>query len=219
VYPNLPQFRSATRDIPVASTTTLPTHLVLSTGGDMIVQLLNKEATIECTVNSHMLKHASGIFNAMLSKDRFKEGTDLSLSAAKSELYTLELHDDDASAMITILKILHHRNREVPRLICFDQLVNIAELSEKYCLYGALYPWAQRWMEQMKIQAYLSGYEDWLLIAWAFRKREVFLKLSQILILESTAIGSSEDSLLHRSLPDSVVGKSCSSLHGIAATD
>jgi hypothetical protein len=182
----------------------------------MIVQLLNKEATIECTVNSHILKHASQVFNAMLSKDRFKEGTELSLSSAKSELYKLELHDDDASAMITILNVLHHRCHGVPKLILFNQVVNIAELSEKYCLYGALYPWAQLWMEQVKFNAYLSGYEDWLLVAWAFRNGEVFRELSRIVILESAARGSSEDNLLHPSLPHSVVGKSPISLHATA---
>ena len=168
----------------------------------MVVQLQRKETTTECIVSSHILKRASPIFNAMLSKDRFQEGTELSQSNEKSELYTLKLCDDDAPAMLEILKALHYRSHQVSRVVSVLDLVAIAELSEKYDLYEALYPWTQLWMPRVSHLAYQPGFEHWLLIAWAFREREVFSQLSRMVTLELVPGGS----LLHPSLPDSVVG-------------
>ncbi|KAA8898835.1 hypothetical protein FN846DRAFT_800027 [Sphaerosporella brunnea] len=209
VYPALPKFRPST-STPLSSfqgvrrtVIDLPSRFVLITDGDMRVQLIHKEKTIECTVNSHILKRTSIVFSVMLSKDRFKEGTELSQSTEKAELYTLKLHDDDAPAMLDILKALHYWSREVPERIAVQDLVSIAELSEKYDLYEALYPWTQLWMPHVKHLAYKPGYEHWLLIAWAFREKEVFRELSRTVILEWTAAGLS----LHPSLPDSVVEK------------
>ena len=169
----------------------------------MVVQLLHEEITTECTISSHILKQASAIFNAMLSKDGFQEGTGLSLPTEKSTLYMLKLHDDDAPAMLEILKALHHRGHQVSKRISVPDLVAIAELSEKYDLYEALYPWAQLWTPRVAHLAYDPGCEHWLLIAWAFREGKVFRKLSRTVTLELAA-GSSL--LLHPSLPDSVVG-------------
>ena len=168
----------------------------------MMVQLLHEEITTECTVSSHILKQASAIFNAMLSKDGFQEGTELSQSTEESALYTLKLHDDDAPAMLEILKALHHRGHQVSKRISVPDLVVIAELSEKYDLYEALYPWTLLWMPRVAHLAYEPGCEHWLLIAWAFREESVFRELSRTVILDSDAGGP----LLHPSLPDSVVG-------------
>ena len=211
VCPPLPKFRPFTTAAPSLfrsldmrrTASELPIQVVLTTGGDMMVQLLHEEITTECTVSSHILKQASAIFNAMLSKDRFQEGTDLSQSTEKSGLYTLKLHDDDAPAMLEILKALYYRGHQVSKRISFPDLVAIAELSEKYDLYEALYPWAQLWTPRVAHLAYDPGCEHWLLIAWAFREEKVFRELSRTVILELAA-GSSL--LLHPSLPDSVVG-------------
>ena len=125
-----------------------------------------------------------------------------SQSTGKSGLYTLELHHNDAPAMLEILKALHYRSHQVSKRISFPDLVVIAQRSEKYGLYEALHPWAQLWMPQVAHLACEPGCEHWLLIAWAFREKRVFRELSRTVILE-LAPGSS---LLHPSLPGSVVG-------------
>ncbi|KAF3312751.1 hypothetical protein TWF173_006972 [Orbilia oligospora] len=51
--------------------------------------------------------------------------------------------DCDADALTTVLYILHHRAKKVPRSISFQKLVNISMICKKYDLAEALLPWPE----------------------------------------------------------------------------
>ena len=74
---------------------------------------------------------------------------------------------------------------KVPRLR-FNQLLELAVLSDKYDLAKSLEPAARVW-----VQAYreLAGFPDatdlggWLFIAWSFRLNEMFDKLAEMFMI------------------------------------
>lgn len=195
----------------------LPSSVVLSATGDMIVELLSEDeepVTTQCTVESRILQLASPVFRVMLGGN-FKEGADLSRACKQNrELYKLALEDDNAKAMLTVLSIIHHNPRDVPKAISLPELVEIAVISEKYSTYLPLFPWIEMWLPAVKDLALRSRNEDYLMVAWAFRDKVLFEQLTRILILEcKIAAGPDSDIVtksscgLHESIPSSVVGK------------
>lgn len=62
--------------------------------------------TIEVTASSHIVSLLSPVFRRMLV-GHFREAADFAKSKAASQQYTLSLPDDDAEAMILLLRIFH----------------------------------------------------------------------------------------------------------------
>lgn len=145
---------------------------------------------------------------------QFKEGAELSRASEQHymELYDLELPEDDAGAMITAMRVLHHNNHQVPHKVSEAELVELAVISEKYELYEAMYPRTLQWIPPHIEEALESesGIDGYLFVAWAFREKPLFEKLSRFLIIESTL--AQDGSLIPRhgmqllqSIPESIL--------------
>ncbi|KAF8243181.1 hypothetical protein K440DRAFT_664302 [Wilcoxina mikolae CBS 423.85] len=185
----------------------LPLSAELSPRADMIVALYQQDGnSIKYAVESNILRLASPVFRAMLGEN-FKEGAEL--VSSRNELYTLELPDDDAKAMYTLLCILHHISQQVPTKMPHSELLHIAITSEKYDCYEALFPWIQLWLPQAKT---LKDDNDALLIAWSFRYKALFEVISRVLILECPVasdgtIVTKSGGPFHETIPESVLTK------------
>ncbi|KAF8536883.1 hypothetical protein BDD12DRAFT_807417 [Trichophaea hybrida] len=185
----------------------LPLSAQLSPRADIIVALYRQEGdSLKYAVESNVLRSASPVFRAMLGEN-FKEGAEL--VSSRNELYTLELPDDDAKAMYTLLCILHHISLQVPTKMTHSELLHIAITSEKYDCYEALFPWIQMWLPQA---AALKDDNDALLIAWSFRYKALFEAISRVLILECPVasdgtIVTNSGGPFHETIPESVLSK------------
>jgi hypothetical protein len=87
-------------------------------------------------------------------------------------------------AILLVLRVMHHANSDVPHIITFRELVDIAEVCEMYEVHNVLIPWLGLWMPRLEKLALHPGFEDWFLVAWTFRVPEVFKSLSRVLIYE-----------------------------------
>jgi len=187
--------------------------------GDLILDASTGLHSRRFKVSSHVLCAASSVFRAMFGPGgKFKESRELRTAEPSTELYVLPIEDDDLDVLQFVLMILHHRNSGVPLEIDFDELVQVAVLSDKYDLAVALRftasAWRGRW--RCKVNRTMAGsdtladpgFENWLLVSWVFGETEIFKRLSEILI--RTAIINEYDMLefgddeLYLVVPDSV---------------
>lgn len=76
-----------------------------------------------------------------------------------------DLYSCNTDTLLTVLNVIHHNGYSVPKKVDFEELLDIAQLSEEYGHYRVLYLWAKLWMEKLKDLALREGYEDWIFIA------------------------------------------------------
>ncbi|KAL6235287.1 hypothetical protein BDW75DRAFT_240344 [Aspergillus navahoensis] len=83
-------------------------------------------------------------------------------------------------AFLLLMMIIHHRTRQVPRTITQQMLLEVAGLADYYKCHAAVDLWADTWIAAGQTRPLLTGediparYRNWVCIAWAFHKREVF---------------------------------------------
>ncbi|KAL4985603.1 hypothetical protein BDW68DRAFT_179554 [Aspergillus falconensis] len=83
-------------------------------------------------------------------------------------------------AFLLLMMIIHHRTRQVPRAITQQLLLEVAILADYYKFHAAVDLWADTWIAAARNRPLLPAedvparYRNWVCIAWAFHKREVF---------------------------------------------
>lgn len=121
--------------------------------------------------------------------------------------WTLTANDWDGEAFLLLMRILHHKTREVPREIELETLAKIAVLVDYYGCHEAVEPWAERWMSDLGADMAEFFYSRELLlkltISWVFSDRRRFRSLTE------TAIRTSRGPIptLGLPIPYQVVGK------------
>ncbi|KAL4914841.1 hypothetical protein BDW62DRAFT_135919 [Aspergillus aurantiobrunneus] len=93
-------------------------------------------------------------------------------------------------ASIYMLAILHNRNHLVPRSVSLTTLTDMASLVNRYGCYEAIKGVADNWIDALVDVAVPYPTEEWriiwVMIAWVFRRNDVFTRFTRDLILEST---------------------------------
>ncbi|KAE9992667.1 hypothetical protein Vi05172_g11935 [Venturia inaequalis] len=169
-----------------AKTSSLPSLTTLYAGDDHITLHVKREngpIICRCKVSKLIMCIASPVWRAMLG-GRFMEGN--------VQNREIPLIDDDPEALLTVLRIAHHRTYEVPTGLTLLQLVNIATICDKYDTVAMCRPYIGIWVtpfieivEPSHQALYLSpGYESWLWCAWVFGYQETFSKLVNKLRVE-----------------------------------
>ena len=97
-------------------------------GGDDESEGRESDEVVNMLVSSKHMMLASPVFKAMLQRSTFKEGTKLS-SAGKVEV---PLPDDNPTAFIIVLDVIHGRNKRVPRKMDLEMLARISVIVDKY---------------------------------------------------------------------------------------
>jgi hypothetical protein len=140
---------------------------------------------VHMLVSSKHMMLASPVFKAMLQHSRFKEGQKLS-ATGKVEI---PLPDDDPSAFMIILDIIHGRNRQVPREIDLDLLSSISKLVDKYQMVEVVESFSNGWIDAVidLLPARYATVEDaedvhrWLGISWVFAREDEFRRMTELM--------------------------------------
>ncbi|KAL3424402.1 hypothetical protein PVAG01_03683 [Phlyctema vagabunda] len=144
----------------------------------------NKEIMALCSAKHLIL--SSVVFRAML-QDEFKEGLELN-STGK---VTIPLPEDDAQALLLILRIIHGPASKVPDAIDLPTLALVATLTDKYQVHHWVDYFAQLWIERLRDELPTtirpldhSGEMKcmiWLTIAWVFKRKRKFKAITRVL--------------------------------------
>lgn len=103
------------------------------------------DSTLDLIVSSKVLSVASPIFKTMFF-GRFKEGVELARSKAFSQVYTVELPEDHAQAMLILCSVIHSKDEHIPVRPDTSLLQELALLADKYqCVQALKFP-AESWL-------------------------------------------------------------------------
>jgi hypothetical protein len=137
-------------------------------------------------VSSRHLMLASPVFKRALSQDGFSE----SVRNESDGLYHIEAHDWDPEAFLVVLRIVHNRNKLVPREVTLEMLAKIAVLEDYYTFGEALDMFTVLWIEKLSKATLPSVYCKelvlWIWIAWVFDIEKQFKEATFRAIMQST---------------------------------
>jgi hypothetical protein len=68
--------------------------------------------------------------------------------------------------------------------LSFNSLLNAARLCDYYNCLDLVRPWFDHWLKDSVAESKRPGQEEWLLIAWAFGKVDIFKNLASKMVLE-----------------------------------
>lgn len=129
----------------------------------------------------------------------------------------VEFPEDDPDIMLIILKIIHFKFDDLPPLISFDWLVELAVFCDKYDTVSIVRPFIPNWTSHWTQFCLEPGYEHWLSVAWTFGCQEIFSTLAASLVLstgsdndddDKNTIKASNNWVHSEGMPLDIVGKS-----------
>ncbi|TGO72883.1 hypothetical protein BELL_0410g00060 [Botrytis elliptica] len=134
----------------------------------------------EILVSSKHLSFASPVFKAMLTGD-FREAVELR-EKGRTEIL---LPDDDAFAMIMLLKVIHGRLNSVSKDPNLILLTKIAILVDKYqCHESTKFAATNHHLPRIwNLDAY--NIACWICVAWVFRLDDKFKEATEMIVRES----------------------------------
>jgi len=121
--------------------------------------------------------------------------------------------DFDPTAMAVVLYVIHGRSSGIPEIITFENLLAIATICDYYDCAAAMSPWDKAWIQPLEKLALEPGYEDWLLVAYVFGKKELFVQLTKVVArngvtMEDGKFGvkvGGEIKKMHSHLPERII--------------
>lgn len=103
-----------------------------------------------------------------------------SVAVKEGKRPTIELKEDDAGAMDTILRVLHYKSDNLPDDLGPMTIALVAIHADKYQLQGPLKPWVSVWFHERGLdEESPQDYYLMLLAAWAFRLNDPFANTSR----------------------------------------
>ncbi|PVH85238.1 hypothetical protein DL98DRAFT_583833 [Cadophora sp. DSE1049] len=146
-------------------------------------QYANPRREVEMLVSSRHMIFVSPVFKAMLQSN-MREGCELQ-STGRVEV---PLPEDNPAALEILLNIIHGRSKLVPAVLYPDKLQDISMLVDNYEISEIVQIYAQAWFRQL--DAIVPNEPgpvliSWLSMAWVFKLRNLFLRLTKIAILGS----------------------------------
>ncbi|KAI1113315.1 hypothetical protein F5Y14DRAFT_418439 [Nemania sp. NC0429] len=192
-----PQFDFRPRSVPRVLQPPLP-HLCLDPKGDLRIDV-GMYSKNSFTVCSRTLARVSPFWDRMLYGE-FQEGKKQHCQDDSAE-WTVQLPEDNPTAMSLLLSIIHGQFDAVPGyqdLLYISDLYDISVITDKYDMAHVLQPWARGWLRPTLCSAELVGeslreqyYHERLWISWALGDKANFEEISKIMLL--TACTSSKD--------------------------
>ncbi|KAI0018027.1 hypothetical protein F4780DRAFT_781731 [Xylariomycetidae sp. FL0641] len=141
--------------------------------------LIVGKAKREYLVDARSLARASDVWAKMLFGP-FAESKPKQADAK----WTVSLPEDDDSAMLILLDIIHADFASVPEQLSLDELFDVTVLTDKYKLTSRLAPWASRWFRCVQ---HKSGSDEKLLwIVWELGEETVFRRIAKTFVMSST---------------------------------
>ena len=177
--------------------------------GDMVLKLSSGDEVTLIRVHSQVLSLASPVFAAMLSP-KFAEGQTLEDDKGMVDsTTTIELPDDDPTAMSLLCKTLHFKEEAAQRTFYPPNiLMRLAAICDKYNMSRALSPWSHIWIENYPQESQDDRFKTaW--ISYGLEHHESFWKSTRDIVRNSTL---AELNIEHSFLPDNVMGESPESI-------
>ncbi|EED18699.1 hypothetical protein TSTA_124260 [Talaromyces stipitatus ATCC 10500] len=143
---------------------------------------VEEEECFRIRVSAKHLTLASPVFKSMLVGGWKESNTFLNKGSTE-----LAVHGWDPEAFLIFLRILHCRNKEVPRKVSLELFAKIAVLADYYGCRDAMEFFTSVWYDETPGD--LIWNRDlmlWLCIAWVFKRSEAFRSATQVSILNST---------------------------------
>ncbi|KAH8625721.1 hypothetical protein IG631_19600 [Alternaria alternata] len=129
---------------------------------------------------------ASPVFKRALNKDGFAE----SVRNETDGFFHIQASDWDPEAFLIVLRILHGRNKQVPRKVSLDMLAKIAILEDYYTFGESLDVFTEMWVQELiKVSiptVYCRDLVLWIWVAWLFDKDQQFKEATTVAIKQST---------------------------------
>ncbi|KAE9371891.1 hypothetical protein N431DRAFT_377959 [Stipitochalara longipes BDJ] len=98
----------------------------------------------------------------------------------------VDFSEDNSEALLILLRIAHLHFAEIPTVMNYEELLNLAVLCNQYLCIGIVKPWIRLWLQDEGTQSILEGQENWLFIAWTFGRESVFKSLARKMVKEVT---------------------------------
>ncbi|PVH96337.1 hypothetical protein DM02DRAFT_674890 [Periconia macrospinosa] len=141
------------------------------------------EEEIHYHVSAQHLSLASARFKSMLFGGNWKEGV-----PEIDGLYYISAEDWDTEALLILLNVLHHRNRQVPRSVSLEMLAKITVLIDYYDCAEAVELCTERWVEELTMtspipSSFCRDLMLWMCIAWVLRLPYEFTQTTNIAIM------------------------------------
>lgn len=154
-----------------------PSTVSLDPWGDLKIIATDRDQQPKTFVaSSSVMRLASSVWRVMFDpQGRFRE--------AQGSQEEIPLPDDDADALLIVLRIAHLAWREVPESISFDNLADLAVLCDKYDVIHLVRPWLARWQSRPRLLETSPGHEERLFIAWTFGDYISFVTHAKNLVL------------------------------------
>ncbi|KAI4950459.1 hypothetical protein J4E91_004342 [Alternaria rosae] len=137
-----------------------------------------EEESIHYHVSSRHLILASVAFKRMLAQNGFAE----SVRNEADGLYHITAHDWDAEAFLIVLRIVHGRNKLIPREVRLEMLAKIAVLEDYYNFGEALDLFTEVWIRELTNrpipQTHCRDLVLWVWVAWVFDVEQQFTNVT-----------------------------------------
>jgi hypothetical protein len=153
-------------------------------------------------VSSNAMRLASPIWKSMFTGP-YKEGT------AKE----IPFPEGKPDAFLITLQIAHLRFADLPSLLDFQGLVNLAIVCDEYDMVPTVCPFLAKWITPLEPLANKIGFEEWLFVAWTFGYPKIFEQLSRRLVLcartnaDGQCLNETMKVLDDCSMPPGIIGK------------
>jgi len=172
----------------------------------------DKSTTIFTGVSSSALSIASPVWKKFLYPPWAAPSTPSSPVFPVSQI---ECTDDDPSALLILLRIAHLQFRNIPNILDYPTLLQVAILCDQYACTSLVYPWMEPWLLDEELESKEEGKEGYLFMAWVFGRDRIFESLAMKLVFE-IKIGpdgeclTKNGALMPEPMPNGITGKSFS---------
>ena len=156
-----------------------------SRDGDRRILAGSKDASEIFIVSSHVMALTGKEWATMFGPDSSFFTTES--SNRPSGIIQIPMPDDDPAALRVLLSVAHLKHSMIPKTLSFEELVQIAILSDKYDLAELISPWIGGWVKHVQ-ENYKENSNDrgWLFVAWTFGIASIFERVSNVCIRNSS---------------------------------
>jgi hypothetical protein len=162
--------------------------------GDTRLVVLSQNEEIIAQVSSHAMSLASPVWKKFISppwrpsqagKAMVSSSSELdSVEGGSSHVEPLDFREDDADALLILLRIAHLDFVSVKKKLSIGELYNVAILCDKYDCVHLIKPWVEEWFTRTRSQIEGEVAKD-VFISWSFGRKESFRMATTALLLQS----------------------------------
>lgn len=147
----------------------------LSDLGDLLIEAggSTEQPVAYFKVSQVVLSHASQVWKSMVARSNLKV-IKIVGGTRDYTLRLLELPDDDPTGLRTLLQIAHLQFELVPTEVCWEHLLSVAQICNRYQTQHLVVKYIDEWMECTRELIATRGYEldeELIWILWVFDRQ------------------------------------------------